>query len=357
MTMKKVLFKNLPFVPVNGQVIYVERSFDERINKFILKNYDWLRLEFRRHRLEFCYIPLFAKEVLLYNAPYLNDDERDVIIARVPNLLEYVDLGEIEGPSLLYMRGDSPRQTDKDEMYLMPIHYSMFTRLKSVFIGLATMIKKMSSLHSCRNYIYNSEKIECLQEDSVVRYSLRGDNILFRDDDDYAENRFDSESQRLVCEIRERIDALRNRGINTMFLHNIIDEGEHLSRLCVTEDFRIFLVDFNNLEIKMPALPKAVFLLFLRHLEGIRFKELSDYYSELLQIYLAMNPIGDRERHERSIREITDPSKNSINEKCARIREAFISNIDDRLAKTYYVTGTRGEAKRIQLNESMIIWE
>lgn len=142
-----------------------------------------------------------------------------------------------------------------------------------------------------------------------------------------------------------------------MFLHNLIDEGEHLSRLRITKDYRILLVDYNNLEIKLSVLPKAVFFLFLRHPEGIRFKELSDYYSELLQIYLKMNPNGGRVKQEQSIRDITDPCNNSINEKCARIREAFVSNFDDRLAKNYYVTGKRGEVKRIMLDESMIIWE
>ena len=107
----------------------------------------------------------------------------------------------------------------------------------------------------------------------------------------------------------------------------------------------------------MPVLPKAVFILFLRHPEGIRFKELANYYSELLQIYLKMKPNGSRMKNEQSIRDITDPCSNSINEKCARIREAFVSNFDDRLAKNYYVTGKRGEAKRIVLDESMILWE
>ena len=130
-----------------------------------------------------------------------------------------------------------------------------------------------------------------------------------------------------------------------------------MSRLRITKDYRIFLVDYQNMEIKLPVLPKAVFLLFLQHPEGIRFKELTDYYSELLQIYLKMNPIGGRRKQEQSIRDVTDPCNNSINEKCARIREAFVANFDDRLAKNYYITGKRGEPKRITLDKSMIIWE
>ena len=70
-----------------------------------------------------------------------------------------------------------------------------------------------------------------------------------------------------------------------------------------------------------------------------------------------MNPIGGRTKQEQSIRDVTNPCNNSINEKCARIREAFVQNFDDRLAKNYYITGKRGEAKRIVLDKSMIIWD
>ena len=146
---------------------------------------------------------------------------------------------------------------------------------------------------------------------------------------------------------------MRLKGVNTLFIHGIIDECERLSRLRITKDYRIFLVDYNNMEIRLAVLPKAVFFLFLHHPEGIRFKELSDYYTELLQIYLKLRPIGGRMRQEQSIRDITNPCSNSINEKC----EAFISYFDERLAKNYFITGRRGEPKSIMLDPSMFIWE
>ena len=53
----------------------------------------------------------------------------------------------------------------------------------------------------------------------------------------------------------------------------------------------------------------------------------------------------------------TSPFNNSINEKCARIREAFVSQFDEHLAKHYFVTGKRGEPKRIALDRNLIKWE
>ena len=45
---------------------------------------------------------------------------------------------------------------------------------------------------------------------------------LYLDDADY---KFDYESLRLINEIRMRIKALRNKGVNTLFLNDIIDNG------------------------------------------------------------------------------------------------------------------------------------
>ncbi len=240
----------------------------------------------------------------------------------------------------------------------IPIETKWYVDTKSTFTNLVKEIKSVSNRQSKKYHELLGVADDEPKLSPAVRYSLRKKSVLFSvDSEDDTDSNFDVQSQLLIDEIKQRIEALRNRGVNTMFLHDLIDEGEHLSRLRVTKDFRIFLVDYDNLEIKLSVLPKAVFILFLRHPEGIRFKELTDYYSELLQIYLKMNPNGGRSKQEQSIRDITNPCSNSINEKCARIREAFVSNFDDRLAKNYYVTGKRGEAKRITLDESMILWE
>lgn len=127
-----------------------------------------------------------------------------------------------------------------------------------------------------------------------------------------------------------------------------------LKKLTVTKDFRI-LVDNN--EIKMEPLIKAVYLLFLRHPEGITFKELSDYRKELLDIYKTLKPMGINKRTIQSIEDVTNPLLNSINEKCARIRSAFINKFDEHLAKNYFITGERGGAKKITLPRDLVIWE
>ena len=111
------------------------------------------------------------------------------------------------------------------------------------------------------------------------------------------------------------------------------------------------------MEIKMEPINKAVFLLFLRHPEGILFKHLPDYRKELAELYQKIKPLGLKDRALQSIEDVTNPLLNSINEKCARIRGTFISQFDESLARHYYIYGVRGEVKRIDLPRDLIIWE
>ena len=54
---------------------------------------------------------------------------------------------------------------------------------------------------------------------------------------------------------------------------------------------------------------------------------------------------------------MTNPLMNSINEKCARIRGAFVGQFDNYLAKYYYIDGLRAEPKKITLPRELVIWE
>lgn len=180
--------------------------------------------------------------------------------------------------------------------------------------------------------------------------------------DDFADNGFNSQVwmediDDLMAEIREKVEALRQRGVAQHLLEQLIHPSEKLSKLVITSDFRIFLPDYQNLEIKMEPLAKAVYLLFLRYPEGLRFKELPEYRGELTEIYLKMKPNGLTERAKKSLEDVTNPLKNSINEKCARIREAFVGQFDDFLACHYYIDGLRAKPKKIALPRELVQWE
>lgn len=161
----------------------------------------------------------------------------------------------------------------------------------------------------------------------------------------------------LLEDMNVRAQKLRNKGLNEWTFRGLFKTKAQLSRLIITKDYRILLPEYNDIEVKMEPLVKAVYLLFLKHPEGILFKGLTDYREELLDIYKKLKPMGLNKRTIQSIEDVTNPLLNSINEKCARIRSAFVKEFDESLAKNYYVTGERGEAKKITLPRDLVIWE
>jgi len=170
---------------------------------------------------------------------------------------------------------------------------------------------------------------------------------------------FPYEAEQLVKEIREKISYLHNIGISHFALQKLlsIDANIELSRIVINRNYQIFLPEFNNIEIEMTPLPKAVFFLFLKYPAGIIFKDLPDYKYELTEIYKLITSRENIEKIYQSIEDVTNPFNNSINEKCSRIREAFVSKFDDNLAKYYYITGTRSTPKKIIIDRSLVVWE
>lgn len=130
-----------------------------------------------------------------------------------------------------------------------------------------------------------------------------------------------------------------------------------LSKLTITKDYAIILSDYDNKEVKMEPLVKAVYLLFLKHPEGIVFKQLPDYRQELIDIYNDLRPLGLNKRSLQSIEDVTNPLLNSINEKCSRIRATFYAEVDASLADQYCIVGKSGEAKKIILPRDWVIYE
>ena len=160
----------------------------------------------------------------------------------------------------------------------------------------------------------------------------------------------------LLEEVKEIMNILKNSGMTEEELISQLFFCHPLPQLIISRNFRLFLDDEGK-EVHMEPLVKAVYLLFLRHPEGINFKDLPDYREELTRIYDKIRPWGLTDRAMQSIEDVTNPMLNSINEKCARIRGAFVGQFDDHMARHYYIDGYRGEAKKITLPRELVIWE
>lgn len=193
----------------------------------------------------------------------------------------------------------------------------------------------------------------------MALYSLASDEDLRRRAEGKpADERFDTDVYLIGKEIRELIEQLRTRGLSTMAIRKLIgDDSDSPGRLFIDRRHRIFLTDYGNREIKLEPLQKVVFFLFLRHPEGILFKELADYKEEMLSIYKEISGRDDSDAIKRSIDRLTDPFDNSINEKCARIKNAFVSEFREEVARWYFIDGSKGERRMIKLPRDLVTWE
>lgn len=299
------------------------------------------------------YLPLLIKKlqekrVLQYRAPYLNDTEVKSAIVGNDFLLRFLDNPADRGKMKHgFVRTENIHRGDDGKDKAINRFYPLSSKSGvSIADQLHNISKQIAAEHS-------QKKLPGVSYDEWGE----GDSS-----DSPADSQFNSQKggeniEDLMEEVRERIAKLRQRGIAEYLLEQLIHPDNRLSRMVITKDYRIVLPDYNDMEIKMEPLVKAVYLLFLRHPEGIMFKCLPDYREELARIYAELRPAGLTDKALQSIEDVTNPLLNSINEKCARVRGAFVGQFDDYMAKNYYIDGLRGEAKKISLPCNLVVWE
>ena len=167
----------------------------------------------------------------------------------------------------------------------------------------------------------------------------------------------DDERARLIArQIRELVKKLQVMGRDDLLLQAItVPTLEQLRteaargtlrRLIVKRDGRLFLEGNKNIgngsnntvEVQLSPVHRAVYLLFLRHEEGIEFKRLSEYHDELLSLYDRICPEGDQDKKRETVERLTNPLDNAINEKCSRIKSVFTYLMDDYSASYYIIS-------------------
>ena len=347
------LNQNIELSP--DEMVYVADEEDETLT-ILLENYpEVLEAWAQTIGFQIIYLPMLVKRlkekrVFQYHAPYLNDEEVAKIDIHNDFLLQYfsnpADKNRVKQG---FIRVDNVHRTNSDSDKPIIRFYPLSAKSNE---SLPDQLDKISK------QIVNERS---QQDFHIENTDAKSERALIGSDNESKENseiqKSNDDTNDLIEEVRERIAQLRQRGISQFILEQLIHPDNRLSRLVVTKDYRIVLPDYNDMEIKMEPLVKSVYLLFLRHPEGIMFKFLPDYREELARIYAELRPVGLTDKALQSIEDVTNPLLNSINEKCARIRGAFVGQFDDYMAKNYYIDGLRGEAKKISLPRNLVVWE
>jgi hypothetical protein len=315
-------------------IFYIEDSYDIEINSVIQSNFKSIVNKFKAKGINFCYLPYLLQndayqKIIDYNHPYIKSLVKEFSVVDIyKKIINKLDI-PLNGGAL--------------------VRFSMVDNKQKIFVY--PIIKNESLIEQLEFYI------ESVYDKQFVKVEIKeyNPNISF-----CKRPYIDEDLLLLANEIRDRIKLLKEYG-SLKLIGEIIEELQNttfkLSRLTITKDCRIFLKDYDMKEVVMAPLAKCLFILYLRHPEGIIFKHLSDYNSELFSIYKNISLRENMIKSIFSIRAMSNPHNNSVNEKCSRIRAAFLEVISDDLAMNYYITGKRGESKKITLDRNLIEYQ
>ena len=404
-----IALNNLPFNPDAKQVIYVENLFDEKVNAFIKDNYDVLVAEFNIHGLDFVYLPLYfnADDIetkVRYYAPYLVSQikEQDKLCSSF--LLDFMVRPENRAtvpPSLLF----APKQ-EQSEWVFQGLSLDDMIGGKHSVIEIAKRVSETIILshatpgddclyregeksddgegirfrkvsrdddereEKCRKAKKTSSGSNLFSEiikkcfggeaEETPSLEVKEGEVMFHRVMDETKESFlkgEREIEEILKNIQTNVGKLRLMGVALGAIHEFIDEQEPLSPLVITEDLRIFLPLYNNIEIELSAQRKALFFLFLNHPEGIVLQRLEDYHNEFVNYYKQTNNGVLTQKMEESIKKLEEYGNNQVNVLITRIREAFCLKFDERLARNYFISGERGLLYRIPLDRDLVKWE
>ena len=322
-------------------VLYVESEYHESINQLIGKQYDAISKLLHSSQREFFYLPKVMRDIqgkkatfrniLGYIEPTLSEEQLDIIDRDLELLnsaalskeifLNYLDINgfNLKQPSFFF-KINSARPSMHQDFLILEINDDPLTTLQR-FYALEANIATLKPQGLTEKEQRSLKKLEPKEANGTK-------------------------------------DELQYTGFHKTIIDTLLKyNGNHgISRLYVTTNGDLYLTDRNNTEVKMPALCKALYILFLLHEDGISLNYLDDYKSELYRIYRQISTYNDDDLLHQAIDNLTDFVGTTMNANLSRIKKAFKSILGDE-ATLYLIQGDKGEKKTINLDRRLVVFE
>ena len=342
-----------PYTFDRDTYLYLENISNESVSQCVERNLDKINKVFSEYGFRFIYLPNWKPDsscIHLANIPKEREVQIKCFLDRI-NTVEYthllcnalhidkeeIDSGNFHFACYLY----------DDHIYRTKLLQTRFTHFSMQGVTDDTIeefcrnycdmiVDSRNRPHGC--YFSVPAKRRLSGWDSLEEHGVPCEN--------YADYTFPEDMKDIAENVKKEIEQLKEGGYFELLLHTLGDEtinelrnvklNPSLSKIEITADYKIMLSDYGK-EVKMTPLQKTLYIFYLRHPEGVAFKMLSAYYDELLAIYKVLSNREDLEKQQHSIRRLVDATDNAINEKCSRIKEAFLKVVDDFIAQNYYL--------------------
>lgn len=205
---------------------------------------------------------------------------------------------------------------------------------------------------------------ECVYGDNLVNDEKGGLQDLEAEEVKES-SRIESEYERDVRDLRTRIVAFiakyhqDPRQVMTTMLEGKVLLGQEPGRLLVNGDMKIVLPDYDEMEIKMSAMCRTLYILFMKRRVqgngGFELRNIDQFRDEIVDIYCLVKPGANEERVCRSVDNLCDPYSNALNETISKVNGFIKKCIPDRsLQQQYLITGVRGGEYAIGLSPEMM---
>ena len=130
-------------------------------------------------------------------------------------------------------------------------------------------------------------------------------------------------------------------------------------RVLVNGDMKIVLPEYDEMEIKMPAMSRTLYILFMKLRKqgtgGVVLKNIDQYRDDIIDIYNLVKPGARERRVAQSVDNLCDPLSDSLNQAISRVNRCIKSVITDKkLVEQYMITGARGEEYGIALDPELM---
>lgn len=330
-----------PIFESTNTVVYIESHYDDKINHAIVKEHTAIVDLLADRGMNFLYLPMVMKEIRQKKRTFkqiLNYLE-PLLSAKQMQLIEH-DLNQFDTTTLT------------KEIFLN------YLNAKGFDLDHPSFLIKIKNLRPSPYQDYLILNITQSPTNTLTQFYKLNDSVL-----DIRLNALGEKDQRYLKLLtmpkgNAEKDELQYTGFHKIIVDTIVKyhSSKGPSRLQITENGHLVLLDRNKTEVKIQSIGRALYILYLRHEEGIALTELVDYREELMEIYAMTSGYSDANKMNKTVDNLVNCIGSTINPLLSRIRKAFTSLLGEQ-AKAYLIEGKVCERRKIHLDRRLVIDE